>query len=89
MRVVKPRGIIVLKSTYHGALDFNTAPLVINEISVVGSRCGRFEPALRLMEQGLIDPTPLISGIFPMDKIEEAFRSSLEKDNLKVLVQMT
>ena len=89
LRNVKPRGIIVLKSTYHGALNFNTAPLVINEISVVGSRCGKFEPALRLMEQGLIDPSPLISGIFPLDEIEEAFRKSLEKDNLKVLVKMT
>jgi len=86
---VKPRGTIVLKSTYHGVMDFNSAPLVINEISVVGSRCGRFEPALRLMEQGLIDPTPLISGIYPMDEIEEAFRRSFEKDNLKVLVKMT
>lgn len=89
LKSVKPRGIIVLKSTYHGALNFNTAPLVINEISVVGSRCGRFEPALRLMQQGLIDPTPLISGIFPMGEIEEAFRQSLEKSNLKVLVKMT
>jgi alcohol dehydrogenase len=89
LKSVKPRGIIVLKSTYHGALNFNTAPLVINEISVVGSRCGRFEPALRLMEQGLIDPTPMISGIFPMEEIEEAFRRSLQKDNLKVLVRMT
>jgi threonine dehydrogenase-like Zn-dependent dehydrogenase len=89
LRNVKPRGIIVLKSTYHGALDFNTAPLVINEISVIGSRCGKFEPALRLMDQGLIDPTPLISGIFPMEDIEEAFRRSLDKDTLKVLVRMT
>jgi threonine dehydrogenase-like Zn-dependent dehydrogenase len=49
--LVKPRGVMVLKSTYHGDLQFNAAMLVINEISVVGSRCGRFEPALRLLER--------------------------------------
>ncbi len=89
LRNVKPRGTIVLKSTYHGTINFNSAPLVINEITVMGSRCGRFEPALRLMEQGLIDPTPLISDIFSINELEEAFRRSLEKDSLKVLVKMT
>jgi threonine dehydrogenase-like Zn-dependent dehydrogenase len=62
----------VLKSTYHGSLNFNPAPLVIDEITVVGSRCGQFGPALRLMESGLVDPTTLISGIFPVDQAEEA-----------------
>ncbi len=52
VRRVKPRGIIVLKSTYHGGFDFNPAPLVIDEITVVGSRCGQFAAALRLMESG-------------------------------------
>ena len=65
--LVKPRGVMVLKSTYHGDLQFNAAMLVINEISVVGSRCGRFEPALRLLERGLVDPTVLISDSFSLD----------------------
>ncbi len=85
---VKPRGVIVLKSTYHGSLNFNPAPLVIDEITVVGSRCGQFAPALRLMESGLVDPTPLISGIFPMDRAEDAFRESQEPGNFKILLKM-
>lgn len=86
---VKPRGVLVLKSTYHGSLDFNPAPLVIDEITVVGSRCGQFAPALRLMEGGLIDPTPLISAVYPIAQAEEAFRRSLEPDCLKVLVRIS
>jgi threonine dehydrogenase-like Zn-dependent dehydrogenase len=85
---VKPRGTIVLKSTYHQALDFNPSPLVIDEVTVVGSRCGRFGPALRIMEQGLLDPTPLVSAVYPFDKAEEAFERSMEKGVLKVLLQM-
>ncbi|MBM4329570.1 MAG: zinc-binding dehydrogenase [Deltaproteobacteria bacterium] len=85
---VKPRGIIVLKSTYHGDLAFNTAPLVINEITVVGSRCGRFAPALRLMAQGLVDPSPLISRIFAFAQAEEAFRAATNSQNLKVLLRI-
>ncbi|MGB6068586.1 MAG: alcohol dehydrogenase catalytic domain-containing protein [Desulfomonilaceae bacterium] len=85
---VKPRGAIVLKSTYHGGFDFNPAPLVIDEIRVVGSRCGQFGAALRLMESGLVDPTPLISETFPIDQAEEAFRESQKSDNLKVLLKM-
>jgi threonine dehydrogenase-like Zn-dependent dehydrogenase len=88
LRNVRPRGTIVLKSTYHGTINFNSAPLVINEITVMGSRCGRFEPALRLIEQGLIDPTPLISDIYSINDLEEAFRRSLEKNSLKILVKM-
>ena len=84
----KPRGTIVLKSTYHGDLNFNPAPLVIDEITVIGSRCGRFGPALRLMEQGLIDPTPLISGIFPLEEAEEAFRKSQDTDSMKILLKI-
>ncbi len=86
---VKPRGTLVLKSTYHGSLDFNPAPLVIDEITVVGSRCGQFPPALRLMNSGFIDPTPLISEVFPLAQAEEAFRRSQESDCMKVLLKIS
>jgi threonine dehydrogenase-like Zn-dependent dehydrogenase len=88
VNVVRPRGTIVLKSTYHGELHFNPAPLVIKEISIVGSRCGRFAPALRLLKRGLVDPTPLISGIFPLDRAEEAFKRSDNSDCFKILLKM-
>ena len=83
---VKPRGVLVLKSTYHGTLNFNPAPLVIDEITVVGSRCGRFEPAIRLMEQGLVDPTPLITAVYPLERAEEAFSRCREPGVMKVLL---
>lgn len=87
VRRVKPRGTLVLKSTYHGSLSFNPAPLVIDEITVVGSRCGQFEPALRIMEHGLADPTVLVSEIFPFSDAEEAFRRSQEAGVFKILLQ--
>ena len=86
VKKVKPRGTIVLKSTYHGALSFNPAPLVIEEITVVGSRCGPFEPALRLLSSGLVDPSPLITAVFPFSEAEKAFQVAQEKDTLKVLL---
>jgi alcohol dehydrogenase len=88
VKSVKPRGTLVLKSTFHGSMDFNPAPLVIDEVTVVGSRCGQFAPALRLMDQGLVDPTPLISEIFPFARTEEAFARCREGNALKVLVEM-
>lgn len=88
LRMLKPRGTLVLKSTYHGGFNFNPAPLVIDEINVVGSRCGRFAPALRLMDMGLIDPTPLISEKIPFDRIVEVF-SRTDRGDLKILVQIS
>jgi alcohol dehydrogenase len=88
LRLLKPRGTLVLKSTYHGGFDFNPAPLVINEITVVGSRCGQFAPALRLMDVGLIDPTPLISETIPFDRVQEVFQRP-DRGDLKVLVQIS
>jgi len=85
---VKPRGTLILKSTYHGSLDFNPAALVIDEITVVGSRCGRFAPAIRVMEAGLVDPTPLITAVYPFARAGEAFRLSQEQGVLKVLMRM-
>jgi alcohol dehydrogenase len=85
---VKPRGVIVLKSTYAGSFDYNPAPLVIDEITVVGSRCGKFAPALRLMALGLIDPTPLLSRMYPFNQAEEAFEAAMQSENLKIVLKM-
>ncbi|MBI5249531.1 MAG: alcohol dehydrogenase catalytic domain-containing protein [Desulfomonile tiedjei] len=86
---VKPRGVLVLKSTYHGNLEINPAPLVVDEITVVGSRCGQFAPALRLMDSCLVDPMPLISAVFPISQAEDAFRRSQESDSIKVLLKIS
>ncbi|MFH0821926.1 MAG: alcohol dehydrogenase catalytic domain-containing protein [Pseudomonadota bacterium] len=85
---VEPRGTIVLKSTYAGGMDFNPAPLVINEITVVGSRCGQFAPALRLLDQGLLNPSSLITGRYSMDEALEAFQAAQDPRHIKVILRI-
>ena len=63
---LRPRGTLVLKSTYRGEVTLDLAPFVVDEITVVGSRCGPFAPALRLLERGDVDPTPLIGETYPL-----------------------
>lgn len=87
MTLTKPRGVLVLKSTVAGSKEINLAPIVINEITVLGSRCGQFKPALRLLEKERIDFKPLISGIYNVDDSIEAFEKNKQKDTLKVLIK--
>ncbi len=86
--LTKPRGTLVLKSTVATGKELNLAPIVIDEITVLGSRCGQFPPALRLLESGKVDFSPLISGVYSMDDAKEAFEKNKEKDTLKVLLKM-
>lgn len=83
---VRPRGTIVLKSTYAGEVTLDLSPLVVDEVTVVGSRCGPFEPALRLLADGLIDPTPLISARYPLFEGVSAVDAAQDRDVLKVLL---
>lgn len=85
---VKPRGTIVLKSTYAEPLTFNPFQIVVNEIAVVGSRCGRFEDAIRFLNAHRIPLDSLISAEFSLDKAEEAFAFSARPDALKVLLRI-
>ncbi len=87
LRFVRPRGFLVLKSTYAGEHIFNPAPLVINEITVVGSRCGPFIPALQLLKRGAVDPSDLVQKIYRIDEWEEAFRLAQDPKSLKVLIE--
>lgn len=89
LAAVRPQGVIVMKSTYHQAIEFNPAGLVVPEVTVVGSRCGPFGPALGLLAPGLVDPRPLISRIFPLAQAREAFDYALQKGVLKVLVEVS
>jgi threonine dehydrogenase-like Zn-dependent dehydrogenase len=88
LAAVRPRGLIVLKSTYHGTVDFDPAALVVPEISVVGSRCGPFPPALRLLARRLINPKKLISRVYPLAQAREALDYASQRGVLKVLVEM-
>lgn len=87
LALTKPRGTLVLKSTVAASKEFNLAPIVIDEIRVQGSRCGRFAPALRLLSSQKIDLSPLISGVYPIDKAIEAFEKNKEGGSLKVLIK--
>ena len=88
LALTKPRGTLVLKSTVAASKEFNLAPIVIDEIRVQGSRCGQFPPALRMLQSGKIDLTPLISGIYSIDDAIEGFEKNKEKDTLKILLKM-
>ena len=68
MALTKPRGVLVLKSTVASGKELNLAPIVIDEITVLGSRCGQFPPALRLLKNNRIDFKPFISGVYPIDQ---------------------
>jgi len=89
LSLVRPRGTIVLKSTYHKKLKTNPAKLVIDEITLVGSRCGPFEPALRLLKNRKIRVDDLISAEFPLENGLEALKSAQQPDALKVLLRVS
>ncbi len=88
-QLVRPRGTIVLKSTYHGEVLVNMTELVINEISVIGSRCGPFAPALRLLAGGMIDVEPLIHARYSLNDGIKAMNQAAQPGILKVLLDMS
>lgn len=87
MATVRPRGVLVLKSTVAQEHAVSLAPLVINEITVIGSRCGRFAPALRALARSAIAVTPLISKVFPLTEGAAALRHAARPGVLKVLLR--
>ncbi len=86
LECVRPRGTIVLKSTVAANREVDLNKIVIDEITLLGSRCGPFEPALRALSERTVNVKPLISGIFPAEKALEAFRAAGQKGSLKVLI---
>jgi threonine dehydrogenase-like Zn-dependent dehydrogenase len=88
-QLVRPRGTIVLKSTYHGEVLVNMTELVIHEISIIGSRCGPFAPALRLLAGGMIEVEPLIHNRFSLTDGIKAMEQAAQRSTLKVLLNMS
>jgi alcohol dehydrogenase len=86
VRMTRPRGTIILKSTVHGMVPIDTAPVIVNEITLVGSRCGRFEPALELLDHGLVNVDDMISERLRLSEAPEAFARAGRKGCLKVLL---
>jgi len=83
----EPRGTVVMKSTVHGLVGIDAAPVIVNEITLVGSRCGRFEPAIKLLASGKVRVGDLIAEEFSLDRAPEAFALAGTKGILKVLLR--
>ena len=86
VRMVRPCGTVVMKSTTHGAAAMDSAPVVVNEITLIGSRCGRFEPALKLLRDGRVHVLDMISSRFPLRDAPRAFARAAQKGILKILL---
>ena len=86
-RMLRPRGTLVLKSTYHGLVQADLTYVVVDEVQIVGSRCGPFPVALRLLAQGLVDVTSLVEAEYPLDEALAAFEHAGRRGTLKVLVR--
>jgi 2-desacetyl-2-hydroxyethyl bacteriochlorophyllide A dehydrogenase len=84
---LRPRGTLVLKSTYRGEITLALAPFVVDEITIIGSRCGPFAPALRLLERGEVDPTALIAETYPLTRAIEAMEVARRPGTMKVLLR--
>ena len=87
-RLVRPRGTIVLKSTYHGRIEADLTMAVVDEITLVGSRCGPFAPALRLLERELVVVAPLVEARYPLSEALAAFEHAARPRALKVLIDI-
>jgi len=85
-RAVRPRGLLVLKSTYAGSLTLNMSEIVVDELTLLGSRCGPFAPALELLRRGLVKPRDLIAARYPLEKGLEAFEKAAQPGVFKVLL---
>jgi threonine dehydrogenase-like Zn-dependent dehydrogenase len=85
--LTEPRGTLVLKSTFHGAAPVETWPIVVKELTVVGSRCGPFPKALALLSSGKVDPKPLITRKFPLAEAKTAIQFAQKKGVMKILLK--
>jgi len=85
--LLRPKGKLVLKSTFHGSTEIDAARIVVDEISIIGSRCGRFQPALDLLKRNVIDVESLISEEHPLSKGLKAMARAKTPGILKVLLR--
>ena len=85
--MTEPRGTLVLKSTFHGAAPVETWPIVVKELTVLGSRCGPFAKAIALLRSRKVDPGPLITRTFPLDQAPAAIQYAQRSGIMKVLLQ--
>jgi threonine dehydrogenase-like Zn-dependent dehydrogenase len=89
LSLIKPLGSIVLKSTYQGNVSLELSSAVVNEVQIIGSRCGRFEAALKLLANHSVDVQALITDTFPLADGIKAFAKATSSNSLKVLLQIS
>jgi threonine dehydrogenase-like Zn-dependent dehydrogenase len=85
--LTEPRGTLVLKSTFHGAAPVEMWPIVVKEITVIGSRCGPFAKAIALLRAGEVDLAPLITRTFPLAEAKKAIQFAHGEEVMKVLLK--
>lgn len=85
--LVRPQGTIVLKSTYNAALGWNPAPIVVNELVLVGSRCGPFETAIELLSSGKVKTKPFLTAVYELGDWENALRRARRSESFKVALR--
>ena len=88
MALTRPRGTIVLKSTYAGAGSLNLAPIVVNEVTVVGSRCGPFPEAINALARGAVEVRSLVTRTYPIEQAVEALDAARRPEHLKILLKI-
>jgi threonine dehydrogenase-like Zn-dependent dehydrogenase len=86
VQMARPRATLFMKSTVHGAVRIDTAPVIVNELTLVGSRCGRFEPSINLLQSGKVNVLDMIADTLPLSQAPRAFRRASERGILKVLL---
>jgi len=84
--LTRPRGTLILKSTVHGLVGIDTAPIIVNELTLVGSRCGRFEAALPLLDRDLIRVEEMVAARYRLADAPQAFAHAAQRGVLKVLL---
>ena len=87
VQTTRPRGTLIMKSTVHGFVGIDMAPIIVNELTLIGSRCGRFEPAIKLLRTGRVRVDNLISEVMPLSEAPVAFGRAAQRCVLKVLLK--
>jgi len=88
LELARPRGTVVLKTTVAAKLTLDLAPVVINEIRIVGSRCGDMTRAIDALARGMVDPLPLVEARYPLARADEALAHAGKRGTLKVLIDV-
>ena len=87
MQLIKPRGTVVLKSTIASRENLDLTPIVVNEITLIGSRCGLFKPAIDALATGIVSVDSMIDSTFPLEEFSEAIEYAKKPDTLKVFLK--